>query len=100
MIEQLAQARQRRRAKKVGLLIGVVLIRAAIWTIVQSGSLGGQAWQHLMHASPLLPAALLGCVAMILLCTTQVMLILTNRTQPPIRVEFREMLALISAGTL
>ncbi|MSR34146.1 MAG: hypothetical protein EXS12_05025 [Phycisphaerales bacterium] len=99
-MDQLLQTSQRRKLKRVGLLVGLALIAAAVLTIARSGSIASQAWQHLSHASPILFAALLGCIALITLCTTLSMLILTNRTRPPIRVEFREMLALICASTL
>ncbi|MCE9619899.1 MAG: hypothetical protein K8R92_08315 [Planctomycetes bacterium] len=100
MIDLLEQSSQRRKAKRIGLVIGLLLVAAAIWTIVRSGSLGSQVWQHLSSASPLLLAALLAAIALILLCTSLSMQILVNRTLPAIRVEFREMMALVSASTL
>ena len=99
-MDQLLQTSQRRQFKRLGLFVGLAFMAAALWTIARSGTLVTQAWQHLSHASPLLFLALLGCVALITLCTTLCMLVLTNRTRPPIRVEFREMLALICASTL
>ena len=99
-MNQLLQTNQRRQFKRLGLFVGLALLAAALWTIARSGTLASQAWQHLSHASPLLFAALLGCVALITLCSTLCMLVLTNRTRPPIRVQFREMLALICASTL
>ena len=99
-MDQLLQTNQRRQFKRLGLFVGLAFMAAALWTIARSGTLAAQAWQHLSHASPLLFLALLGCVALITLCTTLCMLVLTNRTRPPIRVEFREMLALICASTL
>ena len=99
-MDQILQTNQRRHFKKVGLVVGLGLLAAAVWTIARSGTIASQAWQHLSHASPILFAALLGCVALIALCTTACMLILTNRTRPPIQVQFREMLALICASTL
>ena len=99
-MDQLLQTNQRRKLKRVGLFVGLALIAAAFWTIARSGTIVNQAWQHLSVASPILFAELLGCIALIALCTALSVLILSNRTRPPIRVELREMLALICASTL
>ncbi len=99
-MNQLLQIPQRRQFKRVGVFVGLALLGAALWTIARSGTIASQAWKHLERASPILFIALLGCVAFITLCSALCMLVLTNRTRPPIRVQFREMLGLICASTL
>ena len=68
-MDQILQTNQRRKLKRVGLFVGLALIAAALWTIARSGTIASQAWQHLSVASPILFAQLLGCIALIALCT-------------------------------